>query len=368
MRKILTLGSATQDIFILYEGAETLHLQSKKGNRSFLLLEAGVKVNVQQLHYATGGGATNTAVSFQRLGLHAIPCFKIGAGKTGEFILDRLKHENIDISHVVISPSTDTALSFIIPTPEKNYTALCYRGNQVQLQISDIPLNILDKSDCLYVTSLSGSSAALLPRIARKAQQRGITIAANPGTHQILDNQSALYEALSYLDILILNTYEARLLMGTLIHQLPSFVPQAVPSSLSLPSLLQSFMVHNGSSFTLFDYFTMVLQQGPRIAVVTDGAYGVYIGTSQTLYFHPSIPTKSLSAVGAGDAFGSTFVGCLALGLALEQAIVYGVINASSVLTHLDAKAGLLSLTQLEEKAQALDNKLQLFPLTESTF
>jgi sugar/nucleoside kinase (ribokinase family) len=363
MKTILTIGSATQDIFILYEGAESLHLRTKKGSRSFLLLEAGVKIDVDTLHYATGGGATNTAVSFHRLGLHALPCFKIGAGKAGEFVLERLKQEGLDLSYVIISPTVDTALSFIIPTPEKNYTALCYRGSHTQLQPEEIPFEVLTSCDYLYVTSLSGSAAELLPLVARKAKEHKVQVAANPGTKQIVSDRPALYEALKYLDVLILNAHEARLLMDTLLKQAAHFSPTPSPKDTSLPSLLRSFMPYESTSLTLFDYFKEVVKRGPHIAVVTDGAHGVYVGTQEKIYFHPSIPTQVLTAVGAGDAFGSTFVGALALGKSLEEAIVYGVVNASSVITYLDAKTGLLDLSDLEQKAQAIGTT-QLFSLS----
>lgn len=69
MTRVLSIGGATQDIFLLYEGADTMHLHLQTRERSYMLFEQGTKVDIPSLHYATGGGATNAGVSFKRLGL-----------------------------------------------------------------------------------------------------------------------------------------------------------------------------------------------------------------------------------------------------------------------------------------------------------
>lgn len=356
MKKIITIGSATQDVFILYEEVETLRLQSKKGSRSFLLLEAGVKTDVQKLHYSTGGGGTNSATALKRLGIHALPCFKIGAGKVGEFVTEKLKAEGLDLSLVIISPKADTAISFIIPTFEKNYTALTYRGANTQLTLEDVPFAQLHNSEFLYITAVTGATAQLLPKIVSQAKQYTKKIAANPGTHQIESHSDELYQALKYIDILILNAHESKLLLQTILKR-KKIKPSPRKSNADAPSLLQYFMDYGQDTFTLYDYFLELLQDGPSLVVVTNGAEGVYVATSETVYFQPSIPTTPITAVGAGDAFGSTFVGTLALGVALEECILYGVINASSVISRIDAKTGLLTLPELEARAKKIGLK-----------
>ncbi len=362
MHKILVLGSATQDIFIMYEGAETLHLQSKKGSRSFLILEAGIKANVEQLFYATGGGATNTAVSFKRLGLQAIPCFKLGTDTAGTFIVESLKKENLDLSHISTSSTVDTARSFIIPTPEKNHAALCYRGAQTGLTHHDIPFESLHTYRCLYISSLSGSSLQLLPTIAQKAKKLGILVATNPGVQQITSEHAELFRALSSLDILILNAHEARLFMEALLNQVT--IQGTSSTDASLPPLLHFFIEYKSVRYSLFDYFKVLISRGVGTVIVTDGVRGVYVGTASAVYFHPSIPTSVLTAVGAGDAFGSSFVGSLIVGKSLEEALVSGVINASSVISYVDTKTGLLSLKELETRVRELGfTQLQKFAL-----
>ena len=74
-KKVLTIGGGTQDIFISYKDAETVQFESKQGTRSCLLLEEGAKIEVSDIVYATGGGATNSGVSASAMAT-AIPVDK----------------------------------------------------------------------------------------------------------------------------------------------------------------------------------------------------------------------------------------------------------------------------------------------------
>src|SRR5690349_19549510 len=103
IKKILTIGGATRDIFIQYDSPEVLSLEGKSGHRSYLVLEEGTKIDVQELVYATGGGATNSAVSLKRLGFEVATFFKTGADSQGKYILADLTAEGINVSAVICS-------------------------------------------------------------------------------------------------------------------------------------------------------------------------------------------------------------------------------------------------------------------------
>ena len=216
MKKIFSLGGATEDIFMLYEGAETLHLFLQHAERSFLLFEQGTKIDIPGLHYASGGGATNAGVGFKRLGLEVDAFFKIGSDIAGQFIYDDMLKERVGIGHCIIDEDTTTAISFIVPSMEHNHVALCYRGTNIRLTKDDIPVGALHTYDYLYIGPLSGHSGELLPFIASKAKELNIPVAANPSMAQILHGTSLLLSAFPAIDILILNAYEAAHLMQQL--------------------------------------------------------------------------------------------------------------------------------------------------------
>ena len=60
-------------------------------------------------------------------------------------------------------------------------------------------------------------------------------------------------------------------------------------------------------------------------------------------------PREPYEITGAGDAHASGTVAALALGLPLEEALLWGAANASAVLQKIGAQEGLLTRAQLEE-------------------
>ncbi len=353
MKKIGTIGSATQDIFILYEGADTLQFRTKKGPTSYMMIKQGTKIDVPKLHYATGGASTNTAVSLKRLGLEAEAFFKVGDDSPGKFILQEMAQERVNTSHCIIDSSKDTALSFILPSIEKNHVAFCYRGANRTITKHELPAAFIASLDALFLNSLSGTSKELVSKAVSLAHDREIPIAFNPGPSQLSDNLDALIPILKQVDILIVNAYEASLLMKSLLQDTHLKIKKRKVLC-NGPHLFEQFLTSKDVELTICDYFKEIHKLGPSIAVVTNGIEGVYVSLKKNMYFHPSIPTsKAVTGLGAGDAFSSAFVGYLIQKKPLEEAILAGVLNATSVVEGLDAKQGLLTKKELDKKMKA---------------
>jgi sugar/nucleoside kinase (ribokinase family) len=358
--RVLTIGGATQDIIIEYHpNQDSLSIAKVACNQQTLLCKEGSKIEVEKLHYATGGGATNAAVSFKKLGCNVSAFFKIGADQAGEFIVQKMKEEGVASHYKIVTP-TQTGTSFIIPTPNKDRIIFAYRGANGTLKKDDIPQDLIASQNLVYITSLSEQAAHALPYITRMARKsiptKGIRVAVNPGTSQLTCDVQTLKAALPDIDILILNADEMKMLMGSL---KPRFFkssdhylfPQA-------PSLLRENIAHDTLSFTLGDYFKEILSYGVKRIVVTNGKEGVYIATPDKIYFHAALETTVVNTVGAGDAFGSCFTTALALGTPIEDAIRAGVLQAQSVISYQDAKSGLLTFQELEKKLKDLDTSL----------
>ncbi|MFC1843092.1 carbohydrate kinase family protein [Candidatus Dependentiae bacterium] len=339
--KVLTIGGATQDIFIMHEDPQMLRFYSKEHDKEFLLFEEGTKIEIDKLNYYTGGGATNSATSFSRLGFNTSVICKTGHDCQADLVLKKLIQENIDTSYITQSEKLLTGTSIIIPSLTGERTVLAYRGANTDLQKSDMPENLIKTMDQLYITSLSGQSSKLLPYITQLAKKHNIPVATNPGISQLAAGAQELIKSLQYIDIFILNKHEATELMH---------------------SLVKSKVKPKEFCFSLEGYFCEILQRGPKIVVVTDGANGVYVAHEDTIYFHPSLPAKvalgkTISTLGAGDSFGSCFTACIASGLSIQDSMLRGIVNSSSVISYLDAKTGLLTKNQLEKAAQEISTK-----------
>ena len=116
MKKVLTIGGATQDLLMYYDDATMLKIISKKDDQSFLLVKEGDKVEIKSIHYATGGGATNSAVTFEKFGFAVSSFFKIGTDSAGKFITEKLMHYNINLSSIITDDHEATGISCILPT------------------------------------------------------------------------------------------------------------------------------------------------------------------------------------------------------------------------------------------------------------
>ncbi|MCF7899637.1 carbohydrate kinase family protein, partial [Candidatus Babeliales bacterium] len=213
MKKILTIGGATQDIFLHYEGADFMSITKKNNVEYYMLFESGEKIEVDDILYTTGGGAANSAVSFKRLGFDATCFCKIGTDNTGNFILKELEKENINTKFITKTDKIISGRSFIIHSIRRERTIFAYRGANGFLQESELPIEQIKNSDQLYITSLSYDSAKLLPKIVKTAKQANVPVAINPGVSQLSNGTLNLKESLKDIDIFILNSSEAQKFM-----------------------------------------------------------------------------------------------------------------------------------------------------------
>ncbi len=326
MKKVLTIGGATQDVFL--ESAEIIskNLEISGESKSFLLIPESEKIDISSLHYATGGGSTNCAVSFKKLGFDVEAFFKVGKDNTADFIIKDLKSNNIDISNISRSEDLKSGISFILPSPKGDRTVLVYRGSSASLKESDLQDKMFANKNLVYIAPLSGDSSLLLLKILKIAKSNGSIIALNPSKWQLEFEEDILKSALKSVDIFVVNHKEAKVLSQKFFKK-----------DISIPEIIKK-----------------ILDLGPKVVVVTAGKSGVYVGHENKILFHKSLPVKVINTVGAGDAFASCFVGVLVnLGLSQEsikKAVVFGLINSASVISFYDAKEGLLDIKQIEEK------------------
>lgn len=359
MKKVLTIGGATYDIYIEYACPDVREFQTSTGKRSFLVLEEGLKIDVDAVSYHSGGGATNSAVSFSQLGISAVSAFKLGRDLQAQFILDELRRYGVSDVYPRYSDTAHTSTAVIIPCPSGNRSVLVYRGATEQLSADDVPASLYADVDQIYITSLSKDAAHLLPELVAQAT---VPVAVNPGTSQLSEGVEFLIKALADIDILILNALEASVLMHALVGKgIACDDGQGVDDKHDGgPELLVHALVYEDVCFSLKNFFDTLLAGGPRIVVVTNGEDGVYVATKQKRFYCPSLSVDVVNTVGAGDAFGSCFVAQLLYGQSLEDAARAGVINSASVIQHTGAKNGLLTREELMQRLKT-DLKIQPF-------
>src|SRR6266568_1207711 len=91
--KILTFGAATQDVFL---AGKSLHARRDVRTRDYVeQFPLGAKIEVDNVHFDTGGGATNAAVTFARQGLQVGYVGKIGHDPAGGEVIRALRREGV---------------------------------------------------------------------------------------------------------------------------------------------------------------------------------------------------------------------------------------------------------------------------------
>lgn len=367
---LLTIGSATTDALLLYKDISRLTLDAQHHSRSFFLLEEGQKVNLDDLIFHTGGGAINSAVSCKRLGLDVSTFCKIGTDKAAEFILQRLEQDGINTTYIKQTDAHITGHSSIIPCQDGDRIVLTYRGANAHITPQELAHKAFELHDNIYITSLCQESAQLLPTITQLAKQHKALVANNPGSSQLSIGSQAIYEALPNIDIFILNRQESCTFMLSMIQQNTDLHHRILSAQRELmrntkkqktthqATLLNNPIFYQSVCFDIRMFFQAVLAQGPKIVIVTNGAEGVYLATKDGIIFHPSLPTEIVNTLGAGDAFGSTFVTKYIQGASIKDAMLYGILNACSVLNYLDAKTGLLHTPELEKRFKSTPKDL----------
>lgn len=307
MARIVSLGSALQDIYLIDEN----DFQTVRLGETDLLknLEIGAKYDVAKLDFFIGGGGTNSAVTFARSGHEAIYLGNIGHDPAGEAVLKKLDEEGIDTSYISYLPHYKTGCSIILLDEKSGErTALTFRGASAHFHnMSPKDLDLI-QPDWLYVTTLRGDMGTLLD-FFEHAKELGIKVMFNPGVLE-LANPKQVLGLLSDVDVLLVNKREAsELVGGSLLEELLNKLRNYCPT-----------------------------------VIITDGAMGgIATNGEKTYRFGIYEDVKIKDTTGAGDAFGSGFLASLASGDSFRTALIFASANSTSVVQHRGAKNGLLS-------------------------
>ena len=98
MTKVLTIGSATMDVFVECDDANIVSVCSKTKNSDFMSYPYGSKIDITTFSSNVGGGGVNTACNFANLGFDTSAIFKIGEDIYSEGILDAFKNKKCKFS------------------------------------------------------------------------------------------------------------------------------------------------------------------------------------------------------------------------------------------------------------------------------
>lgn len=339
MADVITIGSATIDVFVRCDDANIVSVQSTNKKSEFMSYTYGSKLEITDFSTNVGGGGVNTSVNFANLGFDTAVIFKMGEDIYSKGILKYFADKKVDLSHTVQTSKTSTGFSIILVSFEGDRTVLAHRGGNGEIKKEDIDFDAIKKAKLLYLAPLNGKSTKVLEPLVKFAHENGVKVCVNAGTSSIKRGFEYMQKILAEADVVVMNKEEAQ--MCTNIEIRPDTSEHKYSEEKIHPDL-----VANLKKLKAKDY---------QIVVITDGSNGAYAYDGKRFFFCPVYPGKVVSTLGAGDAFASTFCASMSkTGLDIGKSLVYGSVNSGSVVSKFGATEGLLTFEQIEEKLKEL--------------
>ncbi len=338
MSDVITIGSATMDVFVECDDASIVSVCRKDKKSEFMSYPYGAKVEISAFASQVGGGGVNTATNFANLGLSTSVIFKVGDDIYSKGIFDFFSKRNVNLDYVIQDKTDSTGFSIILTSFEGDRTVLAHRGANAHLKESEINFEAIKDAKILYIAPLNGDSNKVLDHIVKFAKDNGTFVCFNAGTTGIKKGFNYLKGILESAQIVVMNKDEASMATGILLR--PDSKDEKFSSMLIHPDLKSMF-----KKLKVSDY---------QIIVITDGGDGAYAYDGEKYYYCPCFDSPVTSTLGSGDAFASTF--CAALGKFdnnIEKSLVAASINAAGCVSEFGATAGLLTMDEILNRMAA---------------
>ena len=317
---VITIGGATEDITFYTDEGVLINNKKDLTKQRLLAFEYGAKIKVDKSFSGFGGGAANAAVSLSGFGFKTACLCAIGEDARGQRILNNFQKQGVDITLVQKIKNIETGFSFLLVGPSNEHIVFSNRAANNELSINNFVTELLDQSEWIYLTSLSGEWKSDLEKIFSVKNEK---IAWNPGHRQILTGLKCIGKYFKKTTCLIVNKDEAT---------------ELVMSDKKYKTKTRAYLSN------VKNLLSALSSYGPKIVVITcgrDGADAIFEGRT----YHQSIvkEKKRADTTGVGDAFGSAFVaGLESYKQDIRRSLILASRNAASVVSMPGAQNGLL--------------------------
>ena len=275
----MVLGDANPDVLVLGDDVTPAFGQQEK--------------LVGSISMVIGGSAAITAVAAARLGLRVALAAAVGADRAGEFMLDMLATEGVDVTPVVVRDGTPTGMTVAL-SQRGDRAILTALGAMASLTAADIPAALLARARHVHASSYFLLEDCLGPGLAGL-----LSTARAAGATTSLDTNwdpsgrwgdERLAAALAQADVLLPNGAEALRLSGA----------------------------------ASLDAAAGTLTAAGRRLVVKLDEKGALCADGSGLQQVSLPPLAAVDATGAGDCFNAGLIAGLLAGLALPEAAALG--------------------------------------------
>ena len=290
MKRVIGIGNALTDMLVNLESDSVLRKYLlEKGSMSLVdsKLQTEISKSVAGLPYSLslGGSAGNTIRAMARLGCETGFIGKVGPDTTGDFFEQALA--NLGVKPLI--------------SPDGERTMITHLGAALELTAADVRADIFEGFDCVYIEGYLVQNHELIEHTARTAKERGLQVAIDLASFNIVKENLDFLRALveKYVDIVFANEDEAIAFTG---ENEPINALQAISQLCELA----------------------IVKIGIRGALIKHRSEVVHVGIMAA--------ARRVDTTGAGDFYAAGFLHGMCAGLSLRQCGTIGAITAGKVI------------------------------------
>ncbi len=237
---------------------------------------------------------------------------KVGNDEFGKCIMNALKGEGVDVTHIQVERKGFTGVYFIqrgYPVPGRSKVFYYRKGSSAsKLGPDEVDEGLIASSKLLYLTgitpALSKSCLRACSKAVDTAKRAGIKIAFDVNIRPALwhdqDPRIVLLPFLSKADIIFTESSEAKLLMG-----------EGDPSKAA----------------------RKLIAKGASVVIMKGGEKETVVYSDNEIHRQKAFDVPVVDPVGAGDAFAGVFVSGYLKGWKIRDCLIAGSVAGSLVVT-----------------------------------
>ncbi|BAJ50423.1 2-dehydro-3-deoxygluconokinase [Candidatus Caldarchaeum subterraneum] len=259
------------------------------------------------------GAETTVAVCVRRQGLDSGLITRVGDDEFGKCIINWVRGEGVDISHVKIDPEAPTGIYFVqrgFPIPARS-KMFYYRTGSAGSRLSpeDIDPDYIGSAKVFHVTGITPALSETAKNATYKALEAAVsndvTISFDTNIRPVLwkTNERAVKTLMPIIEktnILFTDPTDASILLGTMDQD----------------TIIKTF-----------------LNMGVDIVVLKMGERGALAADRNNRAFAAPLPVYVEDPIGAGDAFAGTFITSILKGRSLNKSLQRATIAGTLVVT-----------------------------------
>lgn len=323
---VVTIGDSILDTFLsLHTASEFARFQKETEE---LCIRSGAKVMLDRADFCLGGNASNVAVGLSRLGHKTALIAELGDDEFSEKLVKGLTKEGVSLALVKRTQHAPSTFSVILNILGDRTAFIRHVKREHAFSFEGF------ETQWVYLTSLGQEWHEVYKRVGEYRKTHDVKLAFNPGSAQIKEGPESFAAVLAVTDILFVNRDEAEILL----HGKP-VLPEERETEENLLFRIQ--------------------RMGPKMIVMTDGDKGSYaLDEKAELFYETTAKATVVEKTGAGDAYGTGFLGAMLLGKSVQEAMQWGAASAASVIEHVGAQPGLLTQEGMENRLKQNPTKI----------